>query len=77
VIAAASVLLLAAIVLAPWRRIRDEPPIDPADEARILLRRDPDEPTGEHPRIGGVPEPPPEPGEPTDFSSLSDLDDEH
>jgi hypothetical protein len=54
VVAIASLLLLVLIVAAPFRRVRDEPPLDPAVEAKLLLRRDPDEPTGEMPSVGGL-----------------------
>ncbi len=46
VIAAGAVLACAALVLiivAPWSRVRAEPPIDPDVEAALLLGEDPDE----------------------------------
>jgi hypothetical protein len=50
IIAVASVVLLALIVVAPWRRVRDEPPLDPDVETRLLLHRsNPEEETGEMP----------------------------
>jgi hypothetical protein len=55
IVAVVSVLLLVLIIVAPWRQVRDEPPIDKAVEAKLLLHRDPDEPTGEVPRVSAVP----------------------
>jgi hypothetical protein len=55
VIAAVSVILLVLIIVAPWRQVRDEPPLDKAVEAKLLLHRNPDEPTGEVPRVSSVP----------------------
>ena len=55
VIAVISVILLVLIIVAPWRQVRDEPPLDKAVEAKLLLHRDPDEPTGEVPRVSSVP----------------------
>ena len=50
IIAIASVLVLVLIVVAPWRRVRDEPPLDPDVETRLLLHRaNPEEETGELP----------------------------
>ncbi|HEX9467095.1 MAG TPA: hypothetical protein VGA11_01675 [Acidimicrobiia bacterium] len=49
IVAIASALILVLIVATPFPRVRDEPPLDPAVEAKLLLRRDPDEPTGEIP----------------------------
>jgi hypothetical protein len=72
-----SVILLVLILVAPWRKVRAEPPIDPADEAKLLLHRDPDEPTGEVPRVVGV-VPPGEPGaadDGADLSALAELND--
>ncbi len=37
------------IVVAPWKEVRAEPPLDPDVEAKLLLHRNPDEPTGELP----------------------------
>ncbi len=47
VVAAASVLTVVVIVVAPWKQVRDEPPLDPTAEVKLLLHQDPDEPTGE------------------------------
>ena len=47
IVAAVAVALLLLIVVAPWKQVRAEPPLDPDVEAKLLLRRDPDEPTGE------------------------------
>ena len=44
-----AVALLALIVVAPWKGVRAEPPLDRDVEARLLLHRNPDEPTGEIP----------------------------
>lgn len=50
VIGVLSVLVLVLIVVAPWKRVRDEPPLDKDVETRLLLNRpDPEEPTGEIP----------------------------
>jgi hypothetical protein len=38
-----SVILLILIVVAPWRGVRREPPLDDEVEARLLLGEDPDE----------------------------------
>ena len=38
-----SVVVLLLIVIAPWKRVRDERPLDPEIEARLLLGEDPDE----------------------------------
>jgi hypothetical protein len=46
-IALVAVIVLVLIVVAPWRKVRAEPPLDPDVEARVLLHRDPDEVTGE------------------------------
>jgi hypothetical protein len=49
IVAVICVLLLVLILVAPWKKVRDEPPIDPEVEAKLLLHRNPDEPTGEFP----------------------------
>ena len=50
IIGVASVLLLVLIVVAPWRRVREEPPLDRDVETRLLLHRaNPEEETGEMP----------------------------
>ena len=56
IVAVLSVLILVLIIVAPWRQVRDEPPLDKAVEAKLLLHRNPDEPTGEMPRVTAVPE---------------------
>ena len=44
------VVLLVLIIVAPWRRVRDEPPIARDVETRLLLHRsNPEEVTGEIP----------------------------
>jgi hypothetical protein len=57
IVAIASVVVLILIVATPFRRVRNEPPLDPAVEAKLLLRRDPDEPTGETPSVPSLVEP--------------------
>ena len=50
IIGVASVVLLVMIVVAPWRRVRNEPPLDRDVETRLLLHRaNPEEVTGEMP----------------------------
>jgi hypothetical protein len=52
-VAALSVIALVLIVVAPWRRVRDEPPLDRDVETRLLLHRPhPEEATGEIPAAG-------------------------
>ena len=49
-VAALSVIVLVLILVAPWKRVREEPPLDKDVETRLLLRRQhPDEATGEVP----------------------------
>ena len=49
-IAIASVVVLILIVVAPWSRVREEPPLDKDVETRLLLHRpNPEEATGEVP----------------------------
>ncbi len=50
-----SVVVLVLIIVAPWRQVREEPPLDKTVEATLLLHRNPDEPTGEVPRVSSVP----------------------
>ena len=40
---AACVLAIALIVVAPWRRVRDEPPLEADVQTRLLLGDSPDE----------------------------------
>jgi hypothetical protein len=56
VVAVVSVVLLVLIIVAPWRQVRREPPLDKSVEAKLLLHRNPDEPTGEVPRVSAVPD---------------------
>jgi hypothetical protein len=50
IVAIVCVVLLVLIVVAPWRRVRDEPPIPRDVETRLLLHRpNPEEETGEFP----------------------------
>jgi len=76
IVAVLSVLLLVLIIVAPWRQVRDEPPLDKADEAKLLLHRDPEEPTGEVPRVSAVPpdDSDDDPGS-RDLSDLAELND--
>ena len=55
IVAVLSVVLLALIIVAPWKDVRKEPPLDKEVEAKLLLHRNPDEPTGEVPRVSSVP----------------------
>jgi hypothetical protein len=75
-----SVVVLVLIIVAPWRQVRAEPPLDPAVEARLLMHRNPDEPTGEVPAVSAVPDAEavdPDPGDDDpDYSDLADLTDE-
>lgn len=41
IIVGAAVVLLALIVIAPWRRVRAEQPLDPVVETRLLSGEDP------------------------------------
>jgi hypothetical protein len=41
VLATASAIVLLLIVVAPWRSVRQEPPLDDEVESRILLGEDP------------------------------------
>jgi len=73
-----SVVLLVLIIVAPSRRVREEPRLDKADETKLLLHRDPDEPTGEVSQVVvDLPDPDVDPEEPgaTDLSDLADLSD--
>jgi hypothetical protein len=74
-VAVLSVVLLVLIIVAPWRKIRAEPPLDKADEAKLLLHRNPDEPTGEIPRVTGVPGPDDETDPSATYEDLGALDD--
>ena len=76
IVAVLSVVLLVLIVVAPWRQVRNEPPMDKAVEAKLLLHRNPDEPTGEVPRVSAVPpdDSDDDPGT-GDLSDLADLND--
>ena len=38
-----SVIVLVLIVVAPWKRVREEPALDDEAETRLLLGEDPDE----------------------------------
>jgi cell division protein FtsN len=81
-IAVLSVVVLVLIVVAPWKRVREEPPLDKDVETRLLLHRpNPEEATGEIPttrvsdlteRTGDAPTPA---SDDADFAELRDLDD--
>ena len=75
IVAVLSVVLLILIIVAPWRQVRDEPPMDKAEEAKLLLHRNPDEPTGEVPRVSAVPPDDSDDQPEGDLSDLADLND--
>jgi hypothetical protein len=76
IVALISVVLLVLIIVAPWRQVRDEPPMDKAVEAKLLLHRNPDEPTGEVPRVSAVPsDEADDDAAQGDLSELAELDD--
>lgn len=75
IVAVLSVLILVLIIVAPWRQVRDEPPLDKAVEAKLLLHRNPDEPTGEIPRVTAVPTDDTDEEFGGDLSELADLND--
>jgi len=75
IVAVLSVLLLILIIVAPWRQVRDEPPMDKAEEAKLLLHRNPDEPTGEIPRVSAVPPDDSDDQPKGDLSDLAELND--
>jgi hypothetical protein len=58
IVGALAVALLIVILVAPWKQVREEPPLDPDVEAKLLLHRNPDEPTGELPatRVADLPD---------------------
>jgi hypothetical protein len=73
IVAVLSVVLLVLIIVAPWRQVREEPPLDKAVEAKLLLRRNPDEPTEEVPRVAALPADDEDFG--GDLSALQELND--
>jgi hypothetical protein len=73
IVAVISVLLLVLIIVAPWKGVRQEPPLDKAVEAKLLLHRNPDEPTGEVPRVSSVPVDDSDDEFSGDLSDLADL----
>src|ERR1700754_495178 len=75
IVAVLSVVLLVLIIVAPWRQVRDDPPMDKAVEAKLLLHRNPDEPTGEVPRVSAVPPDDSDEDADGDLSDLADLND--
>ncbi|HEX5586034.1 MAG TPA: hypothetical protein VFZ17_01880 [Acidimicrobiia bacterium] len=78
-IAILSVVVLVLIIVAPWKRVREEPPLDKDVETRLLLHRpNPEEATGEIPttRVSDLTERGAEdPSDDADFAELRDLDD--
>ena len=77
IIAIASVVLLVLIIVAPWKQVRNEPPLDKDVETRLLLHRaNPEEATGEYPvtRVSDLDESA-DADAAADFSELRDLDD--
>jgi hypothetical protein len=77
IVAIICVALLVLIVVAPWRQVRDEPPIPRDVETRLLLHRpNPEEETGEFPtsRVTDLADVE-ERRESGDNASLRDLDD--
>jgi hypothetical protein len=82
IIGVASVLLLVLIVVAPWRRVREEPPLDRDVETRLLLHRaNPEEETGEMPAarvtdLTDVEKRDARDRDAGDFGALRDLDDD-
>jgi hypothetical protein len=75
IIAIASIAVLVLIVVAPWRRVREEPPLDRDVETRILLHRpNPEEETGEMPTARVTDLNDFDRHEKADFADLRDLD---
>ena len=75
IVAVISVVLLVLIVVAPWKGVRKEPPLDKEVEAKLLLHRNPDEPTGEVPRVSALPDDDSDDELSGDLSELTDLAD--
>lgn len=75
IVAVLSVVLLVLIIVAPWRQVREEPPLDKAVEAKLLLRRNPDEPTEEVPRVAALPSDDADDDFGGDLSALQELND--
>jgi hypothetical protein len=76
IVASLSVAVLVMILIAPWKEVRNEPKLDKTVETKLLLHRDPDEPTGEYPRVGVVPGLDDETDPDATYDDLSKLDDE-
>jgi hypothetical protein len=77
IVAALAVVILVLIVVAPWKAVRDEPKIDKADEAKLLLHRNPDEPTGEYRAVSALSDGPDEETDPNaTYEDLAKLDEE-
>jgi hypothetical protein len=76
IVAVLSVLILVLIIVAPWRQVRAEPPMDKSVDAKLLLHRNPDEPTGEVPRVSAVPPADSDVEEEGDLSGLAELNDQ-
>jgi hypothetical protein len=79
IVAVVCVVLLVLIIVAPWRRVRDEPPIPRDVETRLLLHRpNPEEETGELPSTRVMDLADAEERRQTgDFAELRDLDDQN
>jgi hypothetical protein len=76
IIAVACVAVLVLIIVAPWRRVRAEPPLDPDVQTRLLLHRpNPEDETGEMPtaRVTNLEDV--DVKETGDFADLRELDD--
>jgi hypothetical protein len=79
IVAVVCVILLVLIIVAPWRRVRDEPPLPRDVETRLLLHRpNPEEETGELPstRVTDLADAE-ERRQTGDFAELRDLDDQN
>jgi hypothetical protein len=75
IVAVLAVVLLILIVVAPWRQVRQEPPLDKSVQAKLLLNRNPDEPTGEVPRVSALPGDDADDDFGGDLSDLAELND--
>ena len=77
IVAVLAVVVLVLIIATPWRAVRDEPKLDKDAEAKLLLHRNPDEPTGEFHRISPVPDGPDDETDPdATYEDLARLDDD-
>jgi hypothetical protein len=71
-IVGASVVALLMIAIAPWRRVRDEPPLPRDVATKVMLGEDPDQPTIPPPTADH-----PAPYSPSDLAELRRLSAEH